>query len=431
MGVPEEGFYQPRVKPKHRCPMTKDLLWVRKDLLAKILKHPCSLPFKHPVDAITEGIYPDYFMVVQHPMDLYTVKSRLDHGWYWSLDSCLADINLVWKNARLYNPADHLLHEWAVKLKEFTHKHIRRWRRNNNMEKRKRSSSQEEVEPASLEHSSQDINHPTDNIHVKTNFHDIRVCEELLNKIMRETGRQPLMSDGEEGSSPLHEGNTSPRVNEDLHVTSRSSPMRIEADAPSGSPGRSEATTRLDLETLERRLKTGHYHQAEQFANDFRRMISETYRNCSESDPLVEQAKELHHKFEYEYAHCLLTDDESMQDSEKEEEVLEGIMNNAMQIESQLNRLIQDEESRLKELKVDDLAVQRREEAKQLVLQISVMDSPRIAEVIHIMQMEDAGGEAMRLEGEEGEDEDTLTLDFEKMNQQTINHLKQYVNSVV
>ena len=45
--------------------------------------------------------------------------------------------------------------------------------------------------------------------------------------------------------------------------------------------------------------------------------------------------------------------------------------------------------------------------------------------------MEDAGGEAMRLEGEEGEDEDTLTLDFEKMNQQTINHLKQYVNSVV
>ena len=51
-----------------------------------------------------------------------------------------------------------------------------------------------------------------------------------MNKIMRETGRQPLMSDGEEGSSPLHEGNTSPRVNEDLLVTSRSSPMRIEVN---------------------------------------------------------------------------------------------------------------------------------------------------------------------------------------------------------
>ena len=43
--------------------MTPELTFVRKQLIPKLLKHPYSLPFKYPVDAIAEGIYPDYFMV--------------------------------------------------------------------------------------------------------------------------------------------------------------------------------------------------------------------------------------------------------------------------------------------------------------------------------------------------------------------------------
>ena len=43
--------------------MTKELQYVRKQIIPKLLKHPLALPFKYPVDAITEGIYPDYFMV--------------------------------------------------------------------------------------------------------------------------------------------------------------------------------------------------------------------------------------------------------------------------------------------------------------------------------------------------------------------------------
>ena len=46
-----------------RCAMTKELQELRKFVIPKLLKNPMALPFKYPVDAITEGIYPDYFMV--------------------------------------------------------------------------------------------------------------------------------------------------------------------------------------------------------------------------------------------------------------------------------------------------------------------------------------------------------------------------------
>merc|ERR1712106_1120106 len=50
------------------------------------------------------------------------------------------------------------------------------------------------------------------------------------------------------------------------------------------------------------RLEGEYYETAEQFAEEFRLMISETYRGCIEKDPLLEQARELHHEFELAFA---------------------------------------------------------------------------------------------------------------------------------
>ena len=57
--VPSNDF----ITVLYRYPLTPELDHVRKHVLPKIMKHPLALPFKHPVDAITEGIYPDYFLV--------------------------------------------------------------------------------------------------------------------------------------------------------------------------------------------------------------------------------------------------------------------------------------------------------------------------------------------------------------------------------
>ena len=62
--IPEAGFYQPEVRPQNGAhPLTEDLLVMLKKVVPFLLNHPYSGPFKHPVNAKAEGIYPDYFKV--------------------------------------------------------------------------------------------------------------------------------------------------------------------------------------------------------------------------------------------------------------------------------------------------------------------------------------------------------------------------------
>ena len=53
-------------------------------------------------------------------MDLTTVKSRLDNNYYNELGQCVSDIQQVWTNAKLYNPAEHTIHKWAEELNMIT-----------------------------------------------------------------------------------------------------------------------------------------------------------------------------------------------------------------------------------------------------------------------------------------------------------------------
>ena len=63
--IPEAGFYQPEVRPVGGAgyPLTQDLLFMKKKVVPFLLNHPYSAPFKYPVNAKTEGIFPDYFKV--------------------------------------------------------------------------------------------------------------------------------------------------------------------------------------------------------------------------------------------------------------------------------------------------------------------------------------------------------------------------------
>ncbi|KAE8881411.1 Chromatin structure-remodeling complex subunit [Phytophthora fragariae] len=47
--------------------------------------------------------YPDYYGIVKHPMDLVTIKMRLDKYYYESHEQFEADFNLMISNAQLYN----------------------------------------------------------------------------------------------------------------------------------------------------------------------------------------------------------------------------------------------------------------------------------------------------------------------------------------
>lgn len=90
------------------------------DLLAKLMKHKFGWVFNVPVDVKGLGLH-DYSTIVKHPMDLGTVKTRLNKGWYKSPTEFAEDVRLTFRNAMSYNPKGqdaHLMAEQLLKIFE-------------------------------------------------------------------------------------------------------------------------------------------------------------------------------------------------------------------------------------------------------------------------------------------------------------------------
>ena len=50
----------------------------------------------------------DYPLIVKEPMDLGTVRKKVSLGQYEHVEDALEDIQLVWGNAKTYNPREHV-----------------------------------------------------------------------------------------------------------------------------------------------------------------------------------------------------------------------------------------------------------------------------------------------------------------------------------
>ncbi|XP_063791096.1 CREB-binding protein isoform X3 [Pseudophryne corroboree] len=78
---------------------------------------PESLPFRQPVDPQLLGI-PDYFDIVKTPMDLSTIKRKLDTGQYQEPWQYVDDVWLMFNNAWLYNRKTSRVYKYCTKLAE-------------------------------------------------------------------------------------------------------------------------------------------------------------------------------------------------------------------------------------------------------------------------------------------------------------------------
>ena len=72
------------------------------NLLQRLKKHSCSVPFLDPVDAVALGI-PDYYQIITEPMDLSTVERNLKNGVYTSTLHFGNDLRKIWSNSFRYN----------------------------------------------------------------------------------------------------------------------------------------------------------------------------------------------------------------------------------------------------------------------------------------------------------------------------------------
>merc|ERR1712029_1265579 len=86
------------------------------DVVKAMLKHKDGWPFDRP---ITKAEVPDYHKHVKTPMDLGTVKSRLNDMFYNKNEQVIDDIRLVFNNCYSYNMEDAEEYECAERLEKY------------------------------------------------------------------------------------------------------------------------------------------------------------------------------------------------------------------------------------------------------------------------------------------------------------------------
>jgi len=101
---PVNGIVNPPfVPPAHRPGrITNQLQYIQKQVMKTVWKHQFAWPFHQPVDA-TKLNLPDYHKIIKHPMDLGTIKKRLENKYYWSAKECIQDFNTMFTNCYVYN----------------------------------------------------------------------------------------------------------------------------------------------------------------------------------------------------------------------------------------------------------------------------------------------------------------------------------------
>lgn len=89
---------------------------ILKELLSK--KHAAyAWPFYKPVDASALGLH-DYHDIIKHPMDLSTIKRKMENRDYHDAQEFAADVRLMFSNCYKYNPPDHDVVAMARKLQD-------------------------------------------------------------------------------------------------------------------------------------------------------------------------------------------------------------------------------------------------------------------------------------------------------------------------
>lgn len=113
-GVKEAGWtkemdllaQQPKRSPHYPVMLT---------LLTEMQNHPSNWPFLQPV---SRKEVPDYYEVIEEPMDLSTMEVKLENNAYETFDDFIYDCRLIFNNCRQYNGENTTFYKNANKLEK-------------------------------------------------------------------------------------------------------------------------------------------------------------------------------------------------------------------------------------------------------------------------------------------------------------------------
>ena len=118
--TPVNGVWQPPVQPPAGCRgrNTNKLAVLKNSIMKVMWKHQHAWPFHFPVDTVKLGL-PDYFEIIKKPMDMGTIRKRLDNGYYWEAAECIQDFNQMFTNCYIYNKPGEDIVVMAKSLEKF------------------------------------------------------------------------------------------------------------------------------------------------------------------------------------------------------------------------------------------------------------------------------------------------------------------------
>ncbi|XP_041443542.1 bromodomain-containing protein 4A isoform X2 [Xenopus laevis] len=96
-------------RPNQPKRQTNQLQYLLKAVLKTLWKHQFAWPFQLPVDVVKLNL-PDYHKIIKTPMDMGTIKKRLENHYYWNAQECIQDFNTMFTNCYIYNkPGDDIV----------------------------------------------------------------------------------------------------------------------------------------------------------------------------------------------------------------------------------------------------------------------------------------------------------------------------------
>jgi hypothetical protein len=83
------------------------------DITEKIARLPIARSFAEPVNPAE---IPQYSQTIKHPMWLQLVLERIRGGQYQTVEQWKQEMNLIWRNAKLFNTDDTIYYRMADEL---------------------------------------------------------------------------------------------------------------------------------------------------------------------------------------------------------------------------------------------------------------------------------------------------------------------------
>lgn len=77
------------------------------EIVKELIRMPISFPFRRPVDPNLDGA-PDYYDLVSIPIDLETMKKKIQNRDYSTVKQFVRDVKQIRKNSVLYNGANNI-----------------------------------------------------------------------------------------------------------------------------------------------------------------------------------------------------------------------------------------------------------------------------------------------------------------------------------